>query len=31
MDTGLLIRIGAGILFVVVLGALIMRRKKKSA
>ncbi len=31
METSLVIRIVAGILFIVVLGFLIMRRKKKSA
>lgn len=31
MDTSMVIRVVAGILFVVVLGFLIMRRKKKSA
>lgn len=31
MNTGLLIQVVAGILFVVVLGTLIVRRKKKSA
>lgn len=31
MDTAILVRVVAGALFIVVLGVLILRRKKKSA